>query len=289
MRRAIREHLRDFIAIGALFVVGLVVTGYVLSQQQQPYPSWIPFLGDERFELKAELSRPPRRSPRARARRSTSPASRRATSPRSSSIDGSAVVTMLVEEQYAPILRSDATVLLRPRTGLQDMTLELDPGRKGEPLEEGATIPLAQTEPNVNPDQILASLDGDTRDYLKLLIQGGAEGLGGRGKELSAGLRRFEPLGRYLAQIGNALVERRRNIARVITSFRDAQRGARRRRHAAREWVSAQNAALGAFANQEAIDPRDPARAAAGARGDARGARERRRRSRTSSARRPRR
>ena len=32
------------------------MTGYVLSQQQQPYPSWIPFLGDDRFELKAELS-----------------------------------------------------------------------------------------------------------------------------------------------------------------------------------------------------------------------------------------
>ena len=28
----------------------------MLSQQQQPYPSWIPFLGDDRFELKAELS-----------------------------------------------------------------------------------------------------------------------------------------------------------------------------------------------------------------------------------------
>ena len=159
---------------------------------------------------------------------------------------------MLVEEQYAPILRSDATVLLRPRTGLQDMTLEVDPGRKGAPLEEGATIPLAQTKPNVQPDQILASLDGDTRAYLKLLIQGGAEGLGGRGKALSAGLRRFEPLGRYLAQIGNALVERRRNIARVITSFRALGDELGKADTRLSEWVSAQNAALGAFANQEA-------------------------------------
>ena len=94
---------------------------------------------------------------------------------------------MLVEQQYAPLIHEDATVLLRPRTGLQDMTIELDPGRKdGPPVEEGATIPLAQTKPNVQPDQILASLDGDTRDYLQLLIQGGAEGLGGRGKQLSA-------------------------------------------------------------------------------------------------------
>ena len=41
----------------ALLVVGPVrSTGYILSQQQQPYPSWVPFLGDDRFELKAELS-----------------------------------------------------------------------------------------------------------------------------------------------------------------------------------------------------------------------------------------
>ncbi len=132
------------------------------------------------------------------------------------------------------------------------MTLEVDPGRNGEPLEEGATIPLSQTEPNVQPDQILAALDGDTRAYLTLLLEGGAEGLGGRGRELSAGLRRFEPLGRYLAQIGNALTARRRNIARTITSFRALGEELGKTDTRLSEWVSAQNAALGAFANQEA-------------------------------------
>ena len=28
----------------------------ILSQQQQPLPSWVPFLGEDRFELKAEFS-----------------------------------------------------------------------------------------------------------------------------------------------------------------------------------------------------------------------------------------
>ena len=32
------------------------MTGFILSQQQQPYPSWVPVLGDDSFELKAELS-----------------------------------------------------------------------------------------------------------------------------------------------------------------------------------------------------------------------------------------
>ena len=56
MRRAIREHLRDFVAIITLLVLGLAATVAILSQQQAVYPSWIPFLGDERFELKAEFT-----------------------------------------------------------------------------------------------------------------------------------------------------------------------------------------------------------------------------------------
>ena len=117
---------------------------------------------------------------------------------------------MLIEPKYAELIHPNATVLLRPRTGLQDMTMELDPGtRHARRSSEGSTIPLSQTEPNVNPDQILASLDGDTRDYLQLLLQAGGEGLGGRGKELSAGLRRFEPFGRDLAEINGLLAKRR--------------------------------------------------------------------------------
>ena len=159
---------------------------------------------------------------------------------------------MLIEEQYAPLLRDDSTVLLRPRTGLQDMTLEIDAGQKGEPLEEGATIPLSQTEPNVQPDQILATLDGDTRAYLQLLLQGAGDGLGGHGKKLSAAFRRFEPLSRDLAQIGKALAVRRQNIRRSITTFKlvSEELGANDTRLA--EFVDSSDAALGAFADQEA-------------------------------------
>ncbi len=119
-------------------------------------------------------------------------------------------------------------------------------------MAEGATIPLAQTKPNVQPDQFLAALDGDTRDYLQLLVQGGAEGLGGRGKQLSATLRRFEPLGKYLAKIGNALSERRRNISQTITSLRQLGDELARSDIRLSDWVTSQNQALRAFANQEA-------------------------------------
>src|SRR5262245_56270240 len=249
MRRAIREHLSDFIAVVALLVVGLAVTGYVLSQQQQPYPSWVPFLGDERFELKAELSTAQAVTPGQGQTVNISGVEAGDIS-KVELEGGKAVVTMLVEPKYAELIKSDATILLRPRTGLQDMTMEVDPGTDGEPIEEGATIPLSQTEPNVNPDQILASLDRDTRDYLQLLLAAGGQGLGGRGKELSAGLRRFEPFGRDFAAINGLLEERRESISRSITAFGELSQALARSDVRLAEWVSAQKEALAGFANQ---------------------------------------
>ena len=250
MRRVIREHLRDFLAIAALLILALLTTGLILSQQEQPYPSWIPFLGDDRFELKADLSTAQAVTPGQGQTVNISGVKAGDISDVQLE-NGHAVVTMLIEQKYSDLIHQDATVLLRPRTGLQDMTIELDPGKRGPLIKEGSTIPLAQTEPNVQPDQILASLDGDTRDYLQLLIQGGATGLGGRGKELSGALKRFEPLGKYLAEIGNALVERRRNIANVVTSFRQLSEALGRSDTQLAEWVSSQNSVLQAFANQD--------------------------------------
>jgi phospholipid/cholesterol/gamma-HCH transport system substrate-binding protein len=249
MRRAIREHSRDFVAVIALLVAGLLVTGYVLSQQQQPYPSWIPFLGDDRFELKAELSTAQAVTP-GQGQTVNISGVKAGDISEVDLVDGHAVVTMLIEQQYASLIHPNATVLLRPRTGLQDMTVELDPGTGTKSIGEGSTIPLAQTEPNVNPDQILASLDADTRDYLQLLLQGAGDGLGGRGKRLSAGLRRFEPLGRDLAKVNGLLAKRRANISRSITSFRELSEALGRSDTRLAEWVTAQNRALAGFAAQ---------------------------------------
>ena len=249
MGRVIREHLTDFVAVIVLFFVGLAITGYILSQQQQPYPSWVPFLGDERVVLKAELSTAQAVTP-GQGQTVNISGVKAGDISEVELVGGHAVVTMLVEPKYAELIHPNATVLLRPRTGLQDMTLEVDPGTGTEIIEEGSTIPLSQTEPNVNPDQILAALDADTRDYLKLLVQAGGEGLGGRGKQLSAGLRRFEPFGRDLAKINGLLAERRDNIASSITAFRELSTELARSDVRLAEWVTAQSEALGGFAAQ---------------------------------------
>jgi phospholipid/cholesterol/gamma-HCH transport system substrate-binding protein len=131
------------------------------------------------------------------------------------------------------------------------MVVEVDPGTEGEPIEEGSTVPLSQTQAQVQPDEILATLDADTRGYLKLLLNGAGTALAGRGEQLSAGLRRFEPFARDIARINSLLSERRRNVARSIHNFRLLSEALADNDEQLAQFVDSSNAVLGAFANQE--------------------------------------
>jgi phospholipid/cholesterol/gamma-HCH transport system substrate-binding protein len=252
VRRAIREHLRDFVAIVTLLVLGLAATVAILSQQQAVYPSWIPFLGDDRFELKAEFT----------SAQAVTPGQGQTVNMAGVEVgdvtkveleDETAVVTLSIEERYADLIHENASLLMRPRTGLQDITVEVDTGTESAAaVSEGDTIPVSQTQPNVQPDEILATLDGDTQAYLKLLLEGGARGLGGHGKQLSAGLRRLEPFARDVRKINGLLAKRRQNIRGAISSFRAVAEEVGRNDQQLAEFVDSSNAALGAFANQEA-------------------------------------
>jgi phospholipid/cholesterol/gamma-HCH transport system substrate-binding protein len=251
VKRAIREHSRDFVAIAVLAVLALVATGVILVQQSANFPSWVPVLGGDHFELKAELSSAQAVTP-GQGQSVNIAGIKVGTISRVDLEHGDAVVTMELENKYAPLIHRNATLLLRPRTGLQDMTLELDPGSGGTAVPEGWTVPLANTQPNVQPDQILATLDGDTRSYLQLLLQAAAQGLGGHGRELAAGLKRFEPTARDLARINGALVQRRQNIKRVITNFGRLSQELGHRDTQLAGFVRSSNDVLGSFARQEA-------------------------------------
>ncbi|MEK6327359.1 MAG: MlaD family protein [Actinomycetota bacterium] len=251
MRRAIREHLRDFVAIAVLVVLAVVTTGVILASQTTLLPSWVPFIGDDKFELKAEFSSAQAVTPGQG--QTVTIAGINVGQVSGSELDsGRAIVTMQVDHKYAELIHPDASLLLRPRTGLQDMTIQVDPGSGGQPVEEGTTLPLASSQPNVQPDQIFASLDGDTRSFLQLLLQAASEGLGDRGRKLSAGLKRFEPFARDLARINGALAERRQNIKRAITNFGLLSRELGHRDTRLAEFVRSSNDALASFARQEA-------------------------------------
>jgi phospholipid/cholesterol/gamma-HCH transport system substrate-binding protein len=220
MARAIRGRTRDLVAIVILTIAGLASLLLIIGQQKASLPGWVPFFGQDFFELQAEFL----------PAQAVTPGQGQAIDIAGIQVgkvgavdleNGHAVVRMDVRPKYAPLIHRDASLLLRPKTGLADMVIEMDPGTRGPEIKEGSTVPLANTKPQVNADQILATLDADTRNYLTLLLDGGAKGLGGKEKgiQLSAALRRIEPTTRDLARINTALATRRHNLARVIHNF----------------------------------------------------------------------
>ncbi len=251
MKKAIGKHLRDFVAIIFLVVMAAGIAGYILSNQRFYPPAWVPLIGTDFYELEAELS----------TAQAVVPGQGQTVNIAGVKVgdigsvkleDGRAVVEMKIQTEHAPVYR-DATILLRPKTGLKDMYLELDPGTKSAgAFEEGERITVANTLPDVNPDEILAQLDGDTRDYLRVLLSAGAEGFEGDAPaELREVFKRFEPTSSSARKITAMLVKRRRNVARVTHNFQElaTQLGSKDQQLA--ELVDSANANFEAIANQD--------------------------------------
>jgi phospholipid/cholesterol/gamma-HCH transport system substrate-binding protein len=211
---AIRKHLGDFIAILALMAIAIGIAGYILTNQRLR----LPLLEDAPFRVKVEL-------PDAQAVQPGQGQTVRVAGVKVGDIgkveadDGVAVVELQLDAKYEGLVRKDATALLRTKTGLKDMFLEVDPG-DGKPLKEGERLPVRNSQTDIDPDEILAGLDADTRDYLKLLIAGGGKGLDeGGGEDLRETFKRFEPLHRDLAQVTEAVARRRANLKRLVHNY----------------------------------------------------------------------
>lgn len=132
------------------------------------------------------------------------------------------------------------------------MIVEVEPGSGEKSIVSGANFTLAQTEPNTNLDAFLATLDGDTRQYLQLLVAGGAQGIGGRGKQVSNALRRFEPFVHYTAKLNKVVAERHVALANVIHNFGRLTTELARHDAELKRFVTSSDAALGNFANEQA-------------------------------------
>ena len=250
MKTAILKHTRDFIAIGVIALIAVLVGGYILSNQRFYLPAWVPIIGSDFVDYNAQFS----------TAQAVTPGQGQTVIVAGVTIgeiggvtlkNGTAIVQMKIREKYAHIYK-DATALLRPKTGLNDMVIELNPGSpsSGE-IPIGGTLPVARTLPNVNPDEILAGLDADTRAYLQLLINGGGQGLAGNSKQLSATLKRFDPITVYLAQIGEQMGRRQAYIKHGIHNFSllAEELGARDTQLA--RWVRSSNDVFKVFADQQ--------------------------------------
>jgi phospholipid/cholesterol/gamma-HCH transport system substrate-binding protein len=246
MGTTIRKHLRDFVAVAGLLLIALVVTVYVVENQRLR----IPVFEEKPFELRAEFQT-------AQAVVPGQGQTIRVAGVRVGDVsdvaveNGVGVVTFEIDRKFLPIYR-DATVLMRPTTGLKDMFFELDPGtaKSGE-FDEGDTIPVSNTAPDVNLDEILSALDSDTQAYLKLLLVGAGKGLDGRDKDLGKLLGSVGPINKDLARLNSEVAQRKENLARLIHNFNLLTTTVGQSERDLTELVSASNGALGAIAQED--------------------------------------
>jgi phospholipid/cholesterol/gamma-HCH transport system substrate-binding protein len=252
VRRQIKKQARVFVAILFLFVLALGIGGYILSNQRFYLPAAVPFVGTEFYEVKAELP----------SGQGVVPGQGQTVNVAGVKVgevgpvrleDGKAVVELLIKDEYRPIYR-DASILLRPKTGLKDMYLALEPGtRRAGELPEGGRVRVANTLPDVNSDEFLAQLDADTRAYLQILLNAGGEAFDDEtaSQDLREVFKRFEPTARDGEKLTRLLVNRRQNIRRVIHNFQEFSTALAERDDQLAALVDSANANFEAFAAEE--------------------------------------
>ncbi len=245
MIRTIRKNLGPFTAIIALFAIAAAVGIYILDQQRLRFP-W----DEAPMRIKVELANAQAVTP-GQGQTAQVAGVEVGRIGQVELKDGRAIVELEIERRFDDLIHRDARALLRPRTGLKDMYVQIIPGREGPPVKEGFTIPIANTTTDVDLDEILSALDSRTRDYITLLANGAGEGLRGRGADLAAVFERFGPTVRDLARVSRAVGEERVALRRLVSSLAEVNGTLARRPGELTELVDGAATTLNAFATED--------------------------------------
>jgi phospholipid/cholesterol/gamma-HCH transport system substrate-binding protein len=249
--RSLRRQSRNALAALAVVTLGLLVGGYIIDHQNAEFPSWLPVFGDDPYVVEAEMSTAQGVIPgQGQLVEVAGVIVGRVSDVRLD--DGRAKLEIHLERGKAKLFR-DASILMRPRTLLKDMILQVTPGTpQAGLLRAGDTIQVSKTLPDVNLDELLSALDGDTRGALVMLAQGAGQGLRGQGRRLSSVFRRFDPTMRLIREINEEMIGRRGEIRRVVSNFSQISRTLARHRGDLTRFVDSSNAVFGALADEQA-------------------------------------
>ncbi|EHN11001.1 MCE-family protein Mce6D [Patulibacter medicamentivorans] len=133
---------------------------------------------------------------------------------------GHPVLVLKVEKKYAP-LHTNAKVVIRPVTALEDMYVDIvSRGTKSAPvLQASATLPATRTKSMVEVGRVLNVLDEDTRPRLATLLTQLARGTDDRGERMRQAFAQLGPFLEVATQLGDTLNGRRASLARLVHNF----------------------------------------------------------------------
>jgi virulence factor Mce-like protein len=119
-----------------------------------------------------------------------------------------ALVTMRIKKEGRP-LHTDATAKIRPRIFLEgNFFVDMTAGSPSAPeLQDGDTIPVNQTATPVQLDQVLTSLQSDTRQDLQTLLKEYGKALDGKGaRGYNRSIQWWKPAWRDSAIVSSAML-----------------------------------------------------------------------------------
>ena len=238
-----KRSLHNLLAVLGMVAIALAVGGYIVRQQRLT----LPYIDPTPKRIHVELPTAQAVTP-GQGQAVTVAGVKIGKIAKVELVEGRPRVALDIEEEYESMVRTDATALLRPRTALKDMFIELDPGRASKVASDGFVIRSSHSESDVNQDEIFASLDGDTRDYLQLLLNGGAVALARRGGDLNEIMLRFEPTHRDIARVSRAVGARHASLRRLVSGLERLNGELARQPAALSRLVSASSATLDALA-----------------------------------------
>ncbi len=251
VREQIERYRTPFISVVSMILIAAAVGGYILAHENLKLPGWVPVVGRNYYKLKAEFS----------SAQAVTPGQGQAVTIAGAKVgevatvdlaNGVATVTMKITPKYARFYHN-ATLLLRPKTQLQDITVEVNPGTPSAgKLKSGEVLPQSQTAANVNFDEFLAGLDAETRAYLQELLAGAGIGLKNNSKQLSATFKRFDPTAKLTEEIAEQVEARHANTARAIHSFSLLVEALGGKDKQLAELVDSANAVFRTFAQEDA-------------------------------------
>ncbi len=144
------------------------------------------------------------------------------------SADGSSASTVaklnLKLDKSAEPLPADSTIRVRYRSSFGLKYLEITRGTSESGLPEGANLPLAQSSPQVEFDDVYNTFDTPTRENSQRVLQGFGDAFAARGASLNEAISALNPLFANLKPVSTALADPTTQLVRFFPELADAAR-----------------------------------------------------------------
>lgn len=203
---------RDVIALLVLVALGTTACGFVLVKQRFDWP-W-----EDRFVISANFQEVPGISPGNGQEVRIAGVIVGTIKEAKVTSNGQARLKLSIEPGH--VLYKDARVLLRAKTPLNDMYVEMSEGTpEAGKLRDGDVIPVSQTVSPVQVDRVLQNLDEDARSGLAAILQDSDIALANAPAQLGPGLVATDKTLDRFKPVMTALQTRREKLAELVTSI----------------------------------------------------------------------